>query len=83
MALAAACMRGTRAPRSAGAPCLRRVAERALAEGERRLGQRPGLVLSGGGAAGLLPLLGGARRRDDLVMRGLLALAAGARRHRQ
>jgi len=53
------------------------VIERALAEGERRLGERPGLVIAGGGAARLLPLIGGAcRRRDDLVMRGLLALAA-------
>ena len=53
------------------------VIERALAEGERRLGRRPGLVIAGGGASRLTPLIGsGRRRRDDLVMRGLLALAA-------
>jgi type III pantothenate kinase len=76
--------RDTRAAIEAGArhACVG-VVERALAEGERRLGQRPGLVLSGGGAPGLLSLLGGARRCDDLVMRGLLALAAGARAGRR
>jgi type III pantothenate kinase len=76
--------RDTRAAIEAGArhACVG-IIERALAEGERRLGQRPGLVLSGGGAAGLLSLLGGARRCDDLVMRGLLALAAGARAGRR
>ena len=50
--------------------------ERAVVEGRRRLGQRPVLLLAGGGAATLAPLLGVPRRRDDaLVMRGLLVLA--------
>ena len=50
--------------------------ERAVDEGRRRLGRRPLLLLTGGGASGLAPLLGGSWRRDDgLVMRGLLALS--------
>jgi type III pantothenate kinase len=73
--------RDTRAAVEAGArhACVGLI-ERALAEGERRLGETPALVISGGGAGRLLPLLGGVRRRrDDLVMRGLAALEARAR----
>ncbi|MCC7464210.1 MAG: type III pantothenate kinase [Gammaproteobacteria bacterium] len=50
--------------------------ERALDEGSRRLGRRPLLLLAGGGAAALAPLLHVPWRRDDqLVMRGLRVLA--------
>lgn len=69
--------RGTRAAIEAGArhACAALI-ERAVAEGARRLGRRPDLLLAGGGAAALAPLLRGPRRRDDgLVMRGLLVLA--------
>lgn len=49
--------------------------ERALHEARRRHGGRPELVLTGGGAAGLLPYLQVPHRIvPDLVLRGLLAL---------
>jgi type III pantothenate kinase len=72
--------RDTRAAIEAGARhACAGVVERALAEAGRRLGRRPRLVIAGGGAATLLPLLRGRRpqRRDDLVMRGLLVLGSG------
>ena len=53
------------------------VIERVRAAGRRRLGRAPLLLLSGGAAPRLRPLLGATTRaRADLVMQGLLALAA-------
>jgi type III pantothenate kinase len=50
--------------------------ERALKEGHRRLGLSPRLILGGGGAETVAPLLGRHyTRRDDLVLRGLAVLA--------
>jgi len=52
--------------------------ERALTEGRRQLGRKPQLILAGGAADAIAPLLSGPRRRaDDLVLRGLAVLAAG------
>jgi len=49
--------------------------ERALAEAQRRFGGRPGLVVTGGGAADILPLVRTPHRLvPDLVLRGLAAL---------
>lgn len=51
--------------------------ERALREGRRELGVRPRLLLAGGGAAQVAPLLTVACHRvDDLVLHGLALLAA-------
>ena len=50
--------------------------ERALVEGRQRLGARPSLIVTGGGAATVLPLLRSRYQRDDdLVLRGLWVLA--------
>jgi len=49
--------------------------ERALLEARRQFGGRPELVVTGGGAPGVLPLVGGpCRLVPDLVLRGLAAL---------
>jgi len=49
--------------------------ERALLEARRQFGGRPELVVTGGGAADILPLLRSpCRRVPDLVLRGLAAL---------
>jgi type III pantothenate kinase len=69
--------RDTRAAIEAGARhACAGIIGRALAEGGRRLGHPPVLLICGGGAAALQPLLARARRRADLVMRGLVVLAA-------
>ncbi len=50
--------------------------ERALIEGRERLGARPELIVTGGGAASIVPLLRSRYHRDDnLVLHGLLVLA--------
>ena len=50
--------------------------ERALLEARTQLRGRPRLLLAGGGAAQVAPLLGVAHQRvDDLVLRGLVLLA--------
>ena len=50
--------------------------ERALVEGRRRFGARVDLIVTGGGAAAILPLLRSRYRRDDdLVLNGLWVLA--------
>jgi type III pantothenate kinase len=51
--------------------------ERFVANTARELGIWPEVVLTGGGAVELAPLLPGAERRDDLVLEGL-ALWANA-----
>ena len=51
--------------------------ERFVANAARELGTWPEVVLTGGGAVELAPLLPGAERRDDLVLEGL-ALWANA-----
>lgn len=51
--------------------------ERSLAQAERMLGARPGLLLHGGGIASLLALLPEARRADSLVLDGLAVWARG------
>jgi type III pantothenate kinase len=51
--------------------------EYALREGREHLGRRPRLILAGGAAAAITPLLHGRYwREDDLVLRGLAVLAA-------
>jgi type III pantothenate kinase len=48
----------------------------AMSEARSRLGRRPRLILSGGAAAAITPLLHGRYwRQDDLVLRGLAVLA--------
>ena len=50
--------------------------ERAVLLGRAQLGRRPRLILAGGAAASIAPLLHGQHRRDDdLVLRGLAVLA--------
>ncbi len=71
--------RDTRAAIEAGAllACAALI-ERAVGTATRRLGHRPLLLLAGGGARALQPLLRTRWRRDDeLVMRGLQVLAGG------
>jgi type III pantothenate kinase len=54
--------------------------ERAMSEARRQLGRRPRLILAGGAAEAITPLLRGRYwREDDLVLRGLAVLAADAR----
>jgi type III pantothenate kinase len=51
--------------------------ERAVGEARAELGARPRLVVAGGGAAQVAPLLRIPHRRvDDLVLRGLALLAS-------
>jgi type III pantothenate kinase len=51
--------------------------ERARRDARRLLGKRPGLLLAGGGADAIAPLIQGHWTRvDDLVLRGLAVLAA-------
>jgi len=50
--------------------------ERSLAQAATRLGQRPTLLLHGGGIETLLPLLPQARRVDGLVLEGLAVWSA-------
>jgi type III pantothenate kinase len=51
--------------------------ERALTEARARLGRRTRLLIGGGGADAVLPLLGVRyRRADELVLRGLAVLAS-------
>jgi len=53
--------------------------ERAVVQGCAQVGRRPRLILAGGAADSVAPLLRGAHRRDDdLVLRGLAVLAHGA-----
>jgi type III pantothenate kinase len=53
--------------------------ERALREARLELGRRPRVILSGGAADAITPLLHGRyRREDDLVLRGLAVLATDA-----
>jgi type III pantothenate kinase len=53
--------------------------EDAVREGRGHLGRRPRLILAGGAAAAITPLLHGRYwREDDLVLRGLAVLAADA-----
>jgi len=53
--------------------------EHAVREGRGQLGRRPRLILAGGAAAAITPLLRGRySREDDLVLRGLAVLAADA-----
>jgi type III pantothenate kinase len=53
--------------------------EHALREARSELGRRPRLILAGGAADAITPLLHGRyRREDDLVLRGLAVLATGA-----
>jgi type III pantothenate kinase len=53
--------------------------EHALREGRSELGRRPRLILAGGAADAITPLLHGPYfRADDLVLRGLAVLATGA-----
>jgi type III pantothenate kinase len=53
--------------------------ERALREARSELGRRPRLILAGGAADAITPLLHGRHwREDDLVLRGLAVLATGA-----
>lgn len=50
--------------------------ERGLVEGRKRLGARPDLIVTGGGANSVIPLLRSRYRRDDnLVLHGLSVLA--------
>lgn len=50
--------------------------DRSLQEAGRLLGGRPALLLAGGGAGDVAPLIDGhSRRADDLVLRGLSVLA--------
>lgn len=57
--------------------------ERALVEGRERLGSRLELIVTGGGAAAVLPLLRSRYRRDDdLVLHGLSVLARAHSRSR-
>lgn len=54
--------------------------ERAMREARAQLGRRPRLILAGGAAEAITPLLRGRFwREDDLVLRGLAVLAADAR----
>ncbi|HEY0179369.1 MAG TPA: type III pantothenate kinase [Dokdonella sp.] len=48
---------------------------------ERRLGAPPALLVSGGGADELVPLVAGAERRHDLVLHGLARWAADPPAH--
>jgi type III pantothenate kinase len=51
--------------------------ERALGAARSQLGRRPRLILSGGAAAAITPLLSSRyTRHDDLILRGLAVLAA-------
>jgi type III pantothenate kinase len=52
--------------------------ERFVANAARELGTWPEVVLTGGGAVELAPLLPGAERRDDLVLEGLALWANAA-----
>jgi type III pantothenate kinase len=53
--------------------------EHALREARSELGRRPRLILAGGAADAITPLLHGRYwREDDLVLRGLAVLATGA-----
>lgn len=52
--------------------------DRFLVLAERRLGHRPALVLTGGDAVELEPLLPGSERLGDLVLQGLAMLATAA-----
>ena len=49
-----------------------------VANAARELGLWPEVVLTGGGAAELSPLLPGAERREDLVLEGLALWANAA-----
>jgi type III pantothenate kinase len=51
---------------------------RFVANAARELGRSPCVVLTGGGAIELAPLLPGAERRDDLVLEGLALWANAA-----
>jgi pantothenate kinase type III len=54
--------------------------EHAMSEARLQLGRRPRLILSGGAAAAITPLLHGRYwRQDDLILRGLAVLAATVR----
>lgn len=53
--------------------------ERFVANAARELGRWPEVVLTGGGAVALAPLLPGAEQRDDLVLEGLALWANAAR----
>jgi pantothenate kinase type III len=53
--------------------------EHALREARTDLGRLPRLILAGGAADAIIPLLHGRYwREDDLVLRGLAVLATGA-----
>ncbi|MGC2463483.1 MAG: hypothetical protein WA446_21295, partial [Steroidobacteraceae bacterium] len=53
--------------------------ERAMREARSQLGGRPRLILAGGAADAITPLLHGRYwREDDLVLRGLAVLATDA-----
>ncbi|HEY3731174.1 MAG TPA: type III pantothenate kinase [Steroidobacteraceae bacterium] len=55
--------------------------ERGVQQGRRMLGRSPRLILTGGAARAIIPLLrSDYRREDDLVLRGLAVLADGAER---
>jgi type III pantothenate kinase len=55
--------------------------ERGVRQGRSMLGRGPRLILTGGAARAIIPLLRIAyRREDDLVLRGLAVLADGAQR---
>jgi type III pantothenate kinase len=54
--------------------------EQARQQGRTLLGRAPRLILAGGAASAIIPLLhGGYRREDDLVLQGLAVLAGDAR----
>lgn len=55
--------------------------EHFVAKASRKLGLSPEVVLTGGGAVELAPLLPGAERRDDLVLEGLALWANAAQAH--
>ena len=55
--------------------------EQARREAGRQLGRRPRLILAGGAADVIVPLLTSSHRReDDLILRGMAVLAGTARR---